>query len=415
MKRYIFILFFLQSVLFSQSLIDSIESYKWDYPLIKKLNQSWETNQWKNQNEYLFSYDSFNNLSEWIFQYFINENWENESKTVNEYNSIQQLVYAFAYYWLNDWILNYRITNTYDSLNNQVQSLNELWRNNVWVNFNRWIREYNGNQLIVQTTQRFEDSIWQNQFRYSYLYDSYSNNIEYVVESWFLNNWENSSKYTFSYNSNNDWIENVIYIWNTEWNPYHKYERSYENENLVEEIEYYWSDSTNTFEHTFKKNFLYEQSLLKEEFWSYYSDSLSSWQNYIMFISNYNNFNYLSEILKYYWSNNTYNLFSREANFYNLPNNVEHEVLVEGKISFDIYPNPFNSSFKLRLIINAPQKITIYLYDILGRRIKPLVDNFFFDNVSEFEFSLDDLSSGVYLINLEANKQIITEKLLYLK
>lgn len=415
MKRYIFILFLLQSMLYSQSLSDSIESNRWEYPLAKTLNQSWELNQWKNQNQYIFSYDSNNNLSEWIFQYFINEVWENESKTVNEYNSIQQLIHSFGYYRLDDWILNYRITNTYDSLNNQIQSLKELWRNNDWVNFNRWIREYNRNQLIVQTSQRFEDSIWQNQFRYSYLYDSYGNNIEYMVEGWYWNNWEKISKYTFSYNSNNNWIENVIYIWSTEWKPYHKYERSYENENLVEEIEYYWSDSTNTFEYTFKKDFLYDQSLLREEYWNYYSDSLSSWINFIMFNSNYNSYNYLDERKKYYWLDSTYKINSRELFYYDSPNNIEDEILVADKILIDVYPNPFNSSFKLRLNIKTPQKVTVYLYDILGRRIKSLIDNFIFDDVSEFEFNLDDLSSGVYLINLETDQQLVTKKLIYLK
>lgn len=415
MKRYVFILFFSQSVIYSQSLSDSIESFRWDYPLTKKLSQTWDINQWKNQNQYLFSYDSNNKLSEWIFQYYTNENWKNEGKTVNQYNSFQQLVNSFAYYWSSDWILNHRITNTYDSLSNQIQSLNELWRNNDWVNFKRWIREFNENQMTVQISQRFEDSIWQNQFRYSYLYDSYGNNIEYIVEAWYFNNWKKSSKHTFLYNSNNNWIENEIYIWNNEWEPYHKYVRVYENENMVEEIEYYWLDSTNIYENTFKKKFVYEQSLLKEEYWSIYSDYLSTWQNYIMFNSNYNSYNYLDERLKYYWSNQTYNLSSREANFYNVPSNVEDDVLYKRKISIGVYPNPFNSSFKIRLNINAPQKITMYLYDIRGRRVKSLIDSFISDNVGEYEFYLDDLSSGVYLINLETNQQIVTEKLLYLK
>jgi len=269
--------------------------------------------------------------------------------------------------------------------------------------------------LIVQTSQSFEDSIWQNQYRYSYIYDSFGNNIEYIVEAWFENNWEKSSKYTFSYNSNNNWIENVIYIWNNEWKPYHKYERSYQDENLIEEIEYYWSDSTNSFEYTFKKDFLYEQSLLKEEHWSYYSDSLSSWINFIMFNSNYNNYNYLDERIKYYWLDSTYNINSRESYYYDLPNNIENEILVADKILIDVYPNPFNSSFKLRLNIKTPQKITVYLYDILGRRIKLLIDRYVFDNISEYEFSLNELSSGVYLINLETDQHIITKKLLYMK
>ena len=67
------------------------------------------------------------------------------------------------------------------------------------------------------------------------------------------------------------------------------------------------------------------------------------------------------------------------------------------------YPNPFNPSTTIRYSIPISGEVTIIVYDVLGRKVKTLVDGFKQNGNYEVIFYANDLSSGVYIYRITAS------------
>jgi hypothetical protein len=80
-------------------------------------------------------------------------------------------------------------------------------------------------------------------------------------------------------------------------------------------------------------------------------------------------------------------------------------------------PNPFNSSTKIHYQLAVESKVTIRLFDSLGKQIDTLIEGV--KSKGSYSFNLDfskyNLSSGVYFCTLITKQAIVTNKLLYLK
>jgi hypothetical protein len=84
---------------------------------------------------------------------------------------------------------------------------------------------------------------------------------------------------------------------------------------------------------------------------------------------------------------------------------------------FQSYPNPFNSSTKIKYSIDNKQKVQLILYDVLGNELKSLVNNEQMAGEYEVELNAEeyDLVSGVYFYKLKLEGGEITRKMIYLK
>ncbi len=86
--------------------------------------------------------------------------------------------------------------------------------------------------------------------------------------------------------------------------------------------------------------------------------------------------------------------------------------------AFELYqncPNPFNAETRISYSLSAGCKVTIYIYDLLGRRIQ-ILEN---ENQPPGKYSIvwnaSDLPTGVYLARLRAGEQSKSIKMLLLK
>ena len=79
------------------------------------------------------------------------------------------------------------------------------------------------------------------------------------------------------------------------------------------------------------------------------------------------------------------------------------------------YPNPFNPSTTIRYELPQDGIVTIEVFDLLGQKIQTLLNEFKKADRYEFEFSNDNLSSGVYLYSIRVNDFIQTKKMVLLK
>ena len=84
-------------------------------------------------------------------------------------------------------------------------------------------------------------------------------------------------------------------------------------------------------------------------------------------------------------------------------------------VLFQNYPNPFNPSTTIRYSIINPDVVKIKIYDVLGREVRTLVNEFKQAGTYELQFSANGLASGIYLYRIESGKFIETKKMILLK
>ena len=79
------------------------------------------------------------------------------------------------------------------------------------------------------------------------------------------------------------------------------------------------------------------------------------------------------------------------------------------------YPNPFNPVTQIQFTIPSPERVTISLFDVLGRKVATLVDKDYSSGTFTFSIDGSKLSSGNYFYRMEAGDFVATKKMLLLK
>jgi hypothetical protein len=79
------------------------------------------------------------------------------------------------------------------------------------------------------------------------------------------------------------------------------------------------------------------------------------------------------------------------------------------------YPNPFNPSTTIQYELPRASHVRLILYDILGNKIRTLINGQVQPGVHQFELNAEGLASGVYLLNLIAHDYQQTIKLMVAK
>lgn len=90
-------------------------------------------------------------------------------------------------------------------------------------------------------------------------------------------------------------------------------------------------------------------------------------------------------------------------------------VIAEESFSFDIlglYPNPSQDQITLHFGLTKNQQLLIEVLDIKGTTVKKLSDQHLNRGVYNFNFSLGDLSPGIYFLRLNSPDQQIVRKLI---
>jgi len=80
----------------------------------------------------------------------------------------------------------------------------------------------------------------------------------------------------------------------------------------------------------------------------------------------------------------------------------ESELQKSAEISIQTYPNPFNSSTKIKFTLPKPETVKIEVYNIIGQKIQTLLNKPMPAGYHEVEFNGQNLSSGVYLYRIQA-------------
>lgn len=79
------------------------------------------------------------------------------------------------------------------------------------------------------------------------------------------------------------------------------------------------------------------------------------------------------------------------------------------------YPNPFNPSTTISFELDNPTKVTLTIFDALGRTISVLLDDRRTSGLHEISFDASGLSSGIYFYRLETGAFFETKRFTLIK
>ncbi len=97
-------------------------------------------------------------------------------------------------------------------------------------------------------------------------------------------------------------------------------------------------------------------------------------------------------------------------------NSEEKEQIIPTEYSLhQNYPNPFNPVTTIKFDLPNDGLITLEIFDILGRRISTLVEEYKTAGSYEQVFDASSLASGVYVYKLQAGDFVSSKKMILLK
>ena len=79
------------------------------------------------------------------------------------------------------------------------------------------------------------------------------------------------------------------------------------------------------------------------------------------------------------------------------------------------YPNPFNPATTIKFSIPEQSRVTLKIYDVLGREVRTLVNEVRNAGSHEVNFDASNLASGMYIYSIEAGEFISSKKMILLK
>ncbi len=96
------------------------------------------------------------------------------------------------------------------------------------------------------------------------------------------------------------------------------------------------------------------------------------------------------------------------------PKAIEGEI-TSNKIELSNYPNPFNPTTTINYTLPKDAKVLIKVYDILGREIETLVNDFKTAGKYSVNFNAGNLASGLYFYSITAGNFHQTKKMILTK
>ena len=79
------------------------------------------------------------------------------------------------------------------------------------------------------------------------------------------------------------------------------------------------------------------------------------------------------------------------------------------------YPNPFNPITTITYSIPEPTDVTIRVYDILGKQIAELINDYIPSGNHQVRWNADNKSTGVYFIKMSTHTFTQTQKVILVK
>lgn len=97
---------------------------------------------------------------------------------------------------------------------------------------------------------------------------------------------------------------------------------------------------------------------------------------------------------------------------------VQHDdnVIFPDCMLYQNFPNPFNRETTISYSLSQPAFIKLTIYDVLGREVETLVNEFQSSGYYTIDYNAENLCGGIYVYKINAGKGIkLTKRMLCLK
>ncbi len=391
---------------------------------------------------YYYAYDSLGNVA--------SETKQNNYRVFYEYNSYGNIVSELWQFWVNDqWVNDTFITNNYDSTGREILYLNQKWSNSIWVNSSRVKFFYNlAGKLDSNILEDWNGNAWVNSYKSTYTYNENNQLVQRLILNWEENSWVEYYRYTYAYDSIGNLITYITEVFSDNgWNKLARW-RNVFNEDNYRIIEYYDTYENDDWKENTKTSFSYNEDWkiiyhLVEIF-----DS-DRWVNQYQTFRTYNEEGYFSYSRNERWEENNnvwvpgnvgiyiYDNAGNRRRYYGAEikvyyNDETNDVDTDSFSQKDFYlsqnyPNPFNPRTTIAYVIPnvetqnfaSLQNITLKIYDVLGREVATLVNQKQTPGKYSVQFNAisatGGLPSGVYFYTLRAGNFVQTRKMILMK
>jgi hypothetical protein len=89
--------------------------------------------------------------------------------------------------------------------------------------------------------------------------------------------------------------------------------------------------------------------------------------------------------------------------------NINSSIL--NNTSFSCFPNPFSVSTTLSFTLSQSQNVSIKVFDLKGKLIKTLANNYFEAGNHSIEWNVEDVGSGIYFVTVKTVDEVETFKI----
>ncbi|MBA2406862.1 MAG: T9SS type A sorting domain-containing protein, partial [Chitinophagales bacterium] len=84
---------------------------------------------------------------------------------------------------------------------------------------------------------------------------------------------------------------------------------------------------------------------------------------------------------------------------------------VNTSFEVEVFPNPASENATISFSLDEESQVRIALMDVNGKLIKEIANAKYSEGIYQLSFNSKDLSSGVYLIQLTTNEELVSKKL----
>jgi hypothetical protein len=339
-----------------------------------------------NNQKLVFNYDNCDRIGFYNEYLWYQSQWYLDSHDIFSYDSLGNISSQLMEFYGSLWYPYRRIQYSYDVKGNKISELNEEYIDSQWVNENQFISKYDSSgNLVEDLWMNWEGTGWINNLKVTYFIKN-SVRDSLLFESWVSGKWINSNLAKPEYDNRGNLITMLWKSWNDSlWVNYLLAGFNYDlYGNMVGGLDENWDGS--------------------------------QWINSTRYKYIYNSGNYFTHGLTEIWQNSTwipgdgemdFKGFNRAfigtdlSVFYQNTLSVDKISIPDGYSLSQNYPNPFNPTTIIRFTIPYDGLVQLRVFDILGREIATLVNEYRHKGNYEINYDARYLASGIYVYQIK--------------
>jgi len=202
-----------------------IDLFKTDYinnadgTVQQSTSQLWNTTShvWELSSRTTNTYNADKKVLTSVAEYYYDPSWQLVSKQIYSYDGNNYLTKALSqtYDLITPWKDASQITYTNNPDGTVSQSLTQIWDVSTWKDRNRVTYTYNNSKVVMELHEKWNGTIWENESKDTYDYDTNGYIIHTLTQNWNGGVWNNEEQ-SFATNYTNGAPHQIVsQFWNS--------------------------------------------------------------------------------------------------------------------------------------------------------------------------------------------------------